>query len=160
MELCPCDSGESYQNCCAPLHKNKAKAKTPEALMRARYCAYVTADIEFIAKTQTTSNENFDAAAAMKWAKESKWKGLKIIKTSIAPKKDQGMVEFVAHYQDQNEKNFYHHEISDFVFRNDQWLFDKGTIVGLDPIKRSQPKVGRNDDCPCGSGKKFKKCCG
>lgn len=28
------------------------------------------------------------------------------------------------------------------------------------PIKRSQPKVGRNDPCPCGSGKKYKKCCG
>jgi preprotein translocase subunit SecA len=28
------------------------------------------------------------------------------------------------------------------------------------PEKRSAPKVGRNDDCPCGSGKKYKKCCG
>lgn len=28
------------------------------------------------------------------------------------------------------------------------------------PIKRIAPKVGRNDPCPCGSGKKFKKCCG
>jgi preprotein translocase subunit SecA len=28
------------------------------------------------------------------------------------------------------------------------------------PLKRQQPKVGRNDPCPCGSGKKFKKCCG
>ena len=28
------------------------------------------------------------------------------------------------------------------------------------PIKRSSPKVGRNEPCPCGSGKKFKKCCG
>jgi len=27
-------------------------------------------------------------------------------------------------------------------------------------IKRSEPKVGRNDPCPCGSGKKFKNCCG
>jgi len=27
------------------------------------------------------------------------------------------------------------------------------------PIRRAQPKVGRNDPCPCGSGKKFKKCC-
>jgi preprotein translocase subunit SecA len=27
-------------------------------------------------------------------------------------------------------------------------------------IKRSQVKVGRNDPCPCGSGKKYKKCCG
>jgi preprotein translocase subunit SecA len=28
------------------------------------------------------------------------------------------------------------------------------------PIKRNEPKVGRNDACPCGSGKKYKKCCG
>jgi len=28
------------------------------------------------------------------------------------------------------------------------------------PIERKQPKVGRNDPCPCGSGKKYKKCCG
>ncbi len=28
------------------------------------------------------------------------------------------------------------------------------------PVRRDQPKVGRNDPCPCGSGKKHKKCCG
>jgi preprotein translocase subunit SecA len=33
--------------------------------------------------------------------------------------------------------------------------------VSLDlPIRRSLPKVGRNDPCPCGSGKKYKNCCG
>jgi uncharacterized protein len=26
--------------------------------------------------------------------------------------------------------------------------------------RRSTPKVGRNDPCPCGSGKKYKRCCG
>jgi uncharacterized protein len=31
---------------------------------------------------------------------------------------------------------------------------------GVQTLKRDEPKVGRNDDCPCGSGKKFKKCCG
>ncbi len=31
---------------------------------------------------------------------------------------------------------------------------------GTATVKRSQPKVGRNDPCPCGSGKKYKKCCG
>ncbi len=29
-----------------------------------------------------------------------------------------------------------------------------------EPIKRDSPKIGRNDPCPCGSGKKYKKCCG
>ena len=27
------------------------------------------------------------------------------------------------------------------------------------PVLRSEPRVGRNDPCPCGSGKKYKKCC-
>ena len=30
----------------------------------------------------------------------------------------------------------------------------------VETVQRDQPKVGRNDDCPCGSGKKYKKCCG
>jgi hypothetical protein len=30
----------------------------------------------------------------------------------------------------------------------------------LEPLRNAAPKVGRNDPCPCGSGKKFKKCCG
>jgi uncharacterized protein YecA (UPF0149 family) len=29
-----------------------------------------------------------------------------------------------------------------------------------EPFRRETPKVGRNDPCPCGSGKKYKKCCG
>ncbi|MEO8605615.1 MAG: SEC-C metal-binding domain-containing protein [bacterium] len=29
-----------------------------------------------------------------------------------------------------------------------------------EPVRRAEPKVGRNEPCPCGSGKKFKKCCG
>jgi preprotein translocase subunit SecA len=28
------------------------------------------------------------------------------------------------------------------------------------PVTRDEDKVGRNDPCPCGSGKKYKKCCG
>jgi curved DNA-binding protein CbpA len=30
----------------------------------------------------------------------------------------------------------------------------------VEPVRRDQPKVGRNDPCPCGSGKKYKRCCG
>lgn len=30
----------------------------------------------------------------------------------------------------------------------------------IETFVRSSPKVGRNDPCPCGSGRKFKKCCG
>jgi len=34
-----------------------------------------------------------------------------------------------------------------------------GGEAGLHQVKRDSPKVGRNDPCPCGSGKKYKKCC-
>ena len=41
--------------------------------------------------------------------------------------------------------------------------FDRAVQEALPPVepaRRDLPKVGRNDACPCGSGKKYKKCCG
>jgi preprotein translocase subunit SecA len=35
-----------------------------------------------------------------------------------------------------------------------------GDEAGAAPVRRNEPKVGRNDPCPCGSGKKYKKCHG
>jgi preprotein translocase subunit SecA len=32
--------------------------------------------------------------------------------------------------------------------------------LDLAPVRRDVPKVGRNEPCPCGSGKKYKNCCG
>jgi len=37
---------------------------------------------------------------------------------------------------------------------------DEPTETNRQPVTRESDKVGRNDDCPCGSGKKFKRCCG
>jgi tetratricopeptide (TPR) repeat protein len=37
---------------------------------------------------------------------------------------------------------------------------ESGLTVPAQPIQRAEPKIGRNDPCPCGSGKKYKKCCG
>lgn len=40
------------------------------------------------------------------------------------------------------------------------WLARRGTNAPVArPMRRSEPRVGRNDPCPCGSGKKYKKCC-
>jgi preprotein translocase subunit SecA len=35
-----------------------------------------------------------------------------------------------------------------------------GVDAAVTTVRRAQEKVGRNDPCPCGSGKKYKKCCG
>jgi hypothetical protein len=37
---------------------------------------------------------------------------------------------------------------------------NEGCSASESPISRTEPKVGRNDPCPCGNGRKFKKCCG
>lgn len=34
-----------------------------------------------------------------------------------------------------------------------------GEVQKIETVKRDGPKIGRNEPCPCGSGKKYKKCC-
>ena len=70
---------------------------------------------------------------------------------------DEGIVEFKAHYESKGIKNI-HHEVSEFQRKDGQWYFIDGQVI-TNQIVRSAPKVGRNDPCPCGSGKKNKKCC-
>jgi len=41
----------------------------------------------------------------------------------------------------------------------DDYILSRGEDVSATPVKRDKEKVGRNDPCPCGSGKKYKKCC-
>jgi preprotein translocase subunit SecA len=42
----------------------------------------------------------------------------------------------------------------------DKLVFSHGGETSRQPVRRSKKKVGRNQPCPCGSGKKYKKCCG
>ena len=37
---------------------------------------------------------------------------------------------------------------------------NSSNMAKAQPIVNNEPKVGRNDPCPCGSGKKYKNCCG
>ena len=47
-------------------------------------------------------------------------------------------------------------------FKEDRLAFAQAAAqrAPLEPYERAGPKVGRNDPCPCGSGKKYKRCCG
>lgn len=159
MELCPCASGLPYAECCQPVVAGKKNALTAEATMRARYSAFVKGEISFIKSTYNPQElEQFDEEGITRWAKESEWKGLEIRQVQKGKETDsEGVVEFIAKYAiggvQQN-----HHEISEFKKIDGKWFFMDGKIVGS-TVSRTTPKVGRNDACPCGSGKKFKKCC-
>ncbi|KMY67627.1 preprotein translocase subunit SecA [Desulfocarbo indianensis] len=52
-------------------------------------------------------------------------------------------------------------DVESFAPEEEQALsFSGGEETAPQPVKRKNEKVGRNDPCPCGSGKKYKKCCG
>ncbi len=159
---CPCQSGKLMKDCCAPVIAGERKASTPEELMRARYSAYATAAIDFIIdSTHPDQRESNDRDAIKEWAEKSEWMGLEIKAVSKGGPGDQdGTVEFVAKYSDRGMQ-MDHHELAEFRRAADgSWLFYDGKLVQPAPFKREAPKTGRNDPCPCGSGKKFKKCCG
>lgn len=170
---CPCGSNETYENCCEPFIREKSRPETAEALMRSRYTAHALSEIPYIKKTLTPeSRADFDPVATKEWAEGAKWLGLKILSTKRGGATDKkGTVEFVATYE-QDGKTYEHHEVSEFR-KNSQgrWLFVDGEShlheEGQDhhhhekpqPVVREAPKVGRNEPCPCGSGKKYKQCC-
>lgn len=136
-----------------------SEIKTAEELMRARYHAYETCDMEFIKESHDPDNtEGIDWAECEKWARESQWLGLEIISTTKGGEDDKdGIVEFKATYIE-NGKTIVHHERSYFVKKNGVWFYQKWLPITSTRINEN--KIGRNDPCPCGSGKKYKKCCG
>lgn len=160
-ENCPCGSGNLYSECCFPVISGEKKAETAEALMRARYTAYAAGEIDFLRTSSTAAVQaDFDEESSRAWSAAAEWHGLEIISVEKGGKRDkEGTVEFRALYT-ANGEFCNHHEVAKFVKEKDGWKFDDGELVGEKPVVREEPKIGRNDPCPCGSGKKYKKCCG
>ncbi len=125
-----------------------------EELMRSRYDAYVKCDIDYLMKTTLLEKRDFYNIEGMKnWALNSKWLKLEIIETIKGGEFDNdGVVEFKAYYLE-NEKLKIHHEVSNFKRVNGIWFYVNGVI------KEDNLKIARNSLCPCGSDKKYKKCC-
>lgn len=159
MEACPCGSGSAYDACCEPIITGVRPAATAEQLMRARYSAHVRADVDFIfASTHPDHREGYDHEGTRDWAENSRWDGLEILACrGGGPEDEQGEVEFVARFKDRSGLRS-HHERGQFEKLEGRWLFTEGTMLKARPLTAS--KVGRNDACPCGSGQKYKKCCG
>lgn len=153
---CPCNSGHPHSSCCEPLISGKGMATTAEALMRSRYTAYVVKNVDYLLKTwhPSTKPVNIDLGTI------PEWDGLLIVNTEDGDESDSnGTVEFKATSLSLG-KILQLHEKSRFIKEHDQWLYVDGDIKD-DITPNAKPRrVGRNEPCPCGSSKKFKKCCG
>ena len=154
-ELCPCTSGKTFGACCGPVLSGKAPALTAEALMRARYSAYATGAVDFLYESSGPEvRAEFNEETTREWSKTAVWKGLEILETEKGGENDEeGYVSFVARYAAQ-DKDCEHCESAYFKKIDGKWRFIDGKIANEAPYRRESPKVGRNDPCPCGSGKK------
>ena len=153
---CFCGSGNTFEQCCKPIIDGTQPAPTAQALMQSRYSAYVIVASQYlIDSTHISQRAKYSKADIEAWAKECHWQKLEIIDCKKGLSDDSvGEVEFKAYYQDSKNILQIHHEKSVFKKENGNWFYVNGTIIPSKTI------INRNDSCACGSGKKFKKCCG
>lgn len=144
---CPCGLQRDYSDCCGRFIKQGYLPETAEALMRSRYTAYTQGNVDYIAQTMKgAALDGFHPDQAKAWAEQVQWLGLTV--TDHQPRGDCASVTFIArciaggYRQNIIEK-------SEFQKIDGRWYYVDG----------EQPKLGRNDCCPCGSGKKYKNCC-
>ena len=156
---CPCGSGAPFTECCEPVIAGTRESQTAEELMRARYSAFVTGAIDFIvSSTHSRTRKEVDREFIREWSETSTWRGLQILETKEV-NENKAYVLFEAQFT-QNGKDENHREKSLFERDEGQWRFVTGDELKNPTVRYETPRPGRNDPCPCGSGKKYKKCHG
>ncbi|MDR2161318.1 MAG: SEC-C domain-containing protein [Desulfovibrio sp.] len=159
-DLCPCGSGKEEKVCCGPIVEGEAPARTPEELMRARYCAHCRRSYAFLVESiHPAHRRGVTEAGIAEWARHVQWTGLQILAAAPGESEDEGQVSFAANYTISGIPRTMR---EDAAFRREEgkWFYVDGKVYGPEPFQHTTPKAGRNDSCPCGSGKKYKKCCG
>lgn len=159
MNQCPCGSGRASEDCCGPILAG-TPAPTAESLMRARYTAFVTQRVdEFAYETLAPEKRaDFDREAVEQSSRDVEGLGMEVRHVVDGGAGDEtGSVEYVARFRVRGKKQI-HHELATFRREDGRWLYVDGNVNPKSPPRRVV-KVGRNEPCPCGSGKKYKTCC-
>ncbi len=148
--LCPCHSGLDFNDCCEAILQGKKIAETAEQLMRSRYSAFSLGNVDYLKSSWhpdfVPNNLSIDPAV--------KWLGLSILNAN--QNGDSAEVEFEAKFLTAGLVDGLH-ECSRFIRQQGKWFYTDGDML---PVSFKSWKPGRNETCPCGSGKKFKRCCG
>ena len=155
-DLCLCSSELSYTECCGKYHSGADAPTTAEALMRSRFTAYAMRNVDYLLSSWDKSKR----PAVIDFSKETaEWQKLQIINVKKGgPQDSKGIVEFKAFYS-QDGGDYFLHEISRFVKTGQRWRYLDGLIKAAGKVA-TEAGGGKNAPCACGSGKKFKRCCG
>lgn len=142
---CPCGSGQTYGECCQPYHQGEP-APTPEKLMRSRFSAFVMNLPDYVKATwhSSTRPQTLDLTDSPAWA------SLQVLSSSESG--NEGGVHFRAIYR-AGKGWGYLEESSTFLREDGRWYYLSGAP------REGVLKPGRNEPCPCGSGRKYKACC-
>ena len=154
---CGCGSGAMAAQCCLEIIKGSRQAQSAEQLMRSRYMAFVLNEVPYILGSWHSHTRPTEAALKQSQGDQLIWTGLEIVKHEVQQGADRASVEFIASYIRNGEPGQMH-ERSQFCHENQLWVYVDGEQLETDPCRVKLP--GRNDPCYCGSGKKYKKCCG
>ena len=121
---CYCGNSSTYSHCCEPFINGKEFPETPEKLMRSRYSAYATGEIDYlIDSTHPSTRKQYSRTDIKRWMHANKWLKLEIIKSIDS------MVEFKAHFVEGLKSPEIHHELSTFQKEEGRWYF----LDGIDP---------------------------
>jgi len=157
MPQCPCGSNLDLATCCGRYHAGEP-VPTAEALMRSRYAAYALERLDYIAATCAgPAAAGFDLREAEQSQLGMRWLGLDIVRIRKGREAaKEGTVSFIARYSHGGSGGELR-ETSQFRRIDGSWFYwDR---LRQAPAPRAAG-IGRNDPCPCGSGRKHKKCCG
>ena len=152
---CPCQFGlpqtsQTYDRCCGRFISHRERPENATQLMRSRYSAYVLEDGDYLLATWHADFR----PAQLQFDSGIRWIGLEIIASQQQGAK--AVVEFEARLLAAGEVASMH-ERSDFVMNQGQWLYTRGEQLAP---RTPSWRPARNQVCPCGSGLKFKRCCG
>lgn len=119
---CYCDSNLAFDCCCKPFLENETKPLTAESLMRSRYSAYCTLNLEYLLSTST----GHALEQTPSYIEPFNWQNLTILsKKSGTETDDTGTVEFKATFE-QNGRLYSLHEISQFQKIDGHWFYSEG----------------------------------
>jgi SEC-C motif-containing protein len=124
---CYCGLEKEFKQCCELYLTEKETPARAELLMRSRYSAYCTKQLDYLVQTtDPQARFEIDAQANADWAEQAQFQKLEIIKTEESGTKS--LVEFKATYFYANETHV-HHEVSTFRKTNGVWYFRSGRII-------------------------------